>query len=171
MKSSSDIFAEVDNVAIWSMHTNFFSSDGSFGTDFFDDLRFLDCLLIIDKMINSNRYPSIPSNPAQIFVNKTIGKWTLKIVRNCENMLTSTVNEFFINLIKPLFHLYGTLTCSNRNCLNKEVVNQIDMLNKKTEGKMDKFVGQELSKHHDQCKQRLGDQRCGIPSRLSNPTQ
>uniref|UniRef100_A0A915J3W5 Uncharacterized protein n=1 Tax=Romanomermis culicivorax TaxID=13658 RepID=A0A915J3W5_ROMCU len=41
-----------------------------------------------------------------------------------------TVDDLFINLIKPLVHLYQTSTCSNSNCSNKEVVTRIDMLNK-----------------------------------------
>uniref|UniRef100_A0A915IXV3 SWIM-type domain-containing protein n=1 Tax=Romanomermis culicivorax TaxID=13658 RepID=A0A915IXV3_ROMCU len=72
----------------------------------------------------------------------------------------SAVDKFFINLIKPLVHLYQTLTCSNSNCSSKEVLTQIDLLNKHIKGKMDKFVHQEFCKHYELCKQRLGDKRC-----------
>uniref|UniRef100_A0A915J589 Uncharacterized protein n=1 Tax=Romanomermis culicivorax TaxID=13658 RepID=A0A915J589_ROMCU len=72
----------------------------------------------------------------------------------------STVDDLFINLIKPLVHLYQTSTCSNSNCSNKEVLTQIHMLNKKTNDKMDKLLCRELHRCHEQCKQRLGNQRC-----------
>uniref|UniRef100_A0A915HL67 Uncharacterized protein n=1 Tax=Romanomermis culicivorax TaxID=13658 RepID=A0A915HL67_ROMCU len=74
----------------------------------------------------------------------------------------STGDNFFINLIKPLVDLYRTLTCCNSNCLNKEVITQIDMLNKKTNKIMDKFLHQELRK----CHKDWGIKDAVIPSRL-----
>uniref|UniRef100_A0A915IXJ0 Uncharacterized protein n=1 Tax=Romanomermis culicivorax TaxID=13658 RepID=A0A915IXJ0_ROMCU len=80
-----------------------------------------------------------------------------------------TIENVFIDVIKPLVHLYRISTCSNSNCPNKEVVTQIDLLVKRITDKIEKFICQEFRRCHEQCKQQLGNQRCSGTRTIGQP--
>uniref|UniRef100_A0A915IZ25 Uncharacterized protein n=1 Tax=Romanomermis culicivorax TaxID=13658 RepID=A0A915IZ25_ROMCU len=92
-----------------------------------------------------------------------------------------SVDEYFINQIIPLVHMYHTWTSSNTNCPMQEHITRIDALAKPKNEKIDLFICHKLHNRHKQCHQHLNKAKCStlptlhwpelIPSWLSNHSQ